>query len=151
MFVLLLFLFLFSQVCLTFVTFMQAQKKAKTKKNVKKIKYESQEELSRESFINFQCISNSSKENNIVKNYLKVFSTTFQTYYRKSRPDVFLGKGALKVCSKFAREHSCQSVISIPRTQQYVNSFQRALSRLLLSPFAYASKLNLQPNINFKD
>ena len=30
-----------------------------------------------------------------------------------SRPKVFLGKGALKICSKFRGEHPCRSVISI--------------------------------------
>ena len=33
--------------------------------------------------------------------------------YRNSRPEVFLGKGALKICSKFTGENPCQSVISI--------------------------------------
>ena len=32
---------------------------------------------------------------------------------RRSRPEVFLGKGVLKICSKFTGEHSFQSVISI--------------------------------------
>ena len=30
-----------------------------------------------------------------------------------SPPDVFLGKGVLKTCSKYTAEHSCRSVISI--------------------------------------
>ena len=30
-----------------------------------------------------------------------------------SPPEVFLGKGVLKICSKFTGEHPCQSVISI--------------------------------------
>ena len=33
--------------------------------------------------------------------------------YRSSHPEVFLGKGVLKICSKFTEEHLCQSVISI--------------------------------------
>ena len=34
--------------------------------------------------------------------------------YCRSKPlDVFLGKGALKICSKFIGEHPCQSVTSI--------------------------------------
>ena len=33
--------------------------------------------------------------------------------YRSSRPDVFLGKGVLKICSKFTGEHPCRSAISI--------------------------------------
>ena len=32
---------------------------------------------------------------------------------RSSHPKVFLGKGVLKICSKFTGEHSCRSVISI--------------------------------------
>ena len=32
---------------------------------------------------------------------------------RSSPPEVFLGKGVPKICSKFTGEHSCQSVISI--------------------------------------
>ena len=33
--------------------------------------------------------------------------------FRSSHPEVFLGKGVLKTCSKFTGEHPCQSVISI--------------------------------------
>ena len=32
---------------------------------------------------------------------------------RSGRPEVFLGKGVLKICSKFSEEHPCRSVISI--------------------------------------
>ena len=47
---------------------------------------------------------------------------TFHVVYRKviskkttrsSLPEVFLGKGVLKICSKFIGEHPCQSAISI--------------------------------------
>ena len=30
-----------------------------------------------------------------------------------SPPEVFLGKGVLKICSKFIGEHPCRSVISV--------------------------------------
>ena len=33
--------------------------------------------------------------------------------FRNSHPGVFLGKGVLKICSKFTGEHPCQSAISI--------------------------------------
>ena len=40
-----------------------------------------------------------------------------QTYkidsYRSSPSEVFLGKGVLKICSKFTGEHPCRSAISI--------------------------------------
>ena len=32
---------------------------------------------------------------------------------RSSRPEVFLGKGVLEICSKFTGEHPCRSAISI--------------------------------------
>ena len=32
---------------------------------------------------------------------------------QKSRPEVFLRKGVLKICSKFTWEHPCQSVVSV--------------------------------------
>ena len=42
----------------------------------------------------------------------------FKSYYkiegsRSSSPEVFLGKGVLKICSKFTGEHPCRSVILI--------------------------------------
>ena len=33
--------------------------------------------------------------------------------FRSSPPEVFLGKGVLKICNKFTEEHPCRSVISI--------------------------------------
>ena len=33
--------------------------------------------------------------------------------FRSSYPELFLGKGVLKICSKFTVEHPCQSVISV--------------------------------------
>ena len=38
---------------------------------------------------------------------------THSTIYRSSRPEVFLGKGVLKICSKFTRDHPYRNVISI--------------------------------------
>ena len=35
------------------------------------------------------------------------------THFRSSRPEVFLGKGVLKICSKVTGEHLCRSVILI--------------------------------------
>ena len=35
------------------------------------------------------------------------------TSYRSSRPEVYLGKGVLQICSKFTGKHPCRSVISI--------------------------------------
>ena len=37
---------------------------------------------------------------------------------RSHRPEVFLGKGVLKICSKFTGEHPCRSAISIKLLKQ---------------------------------
>ena len=41
------------------------------------------------------------------------FETITEKMFRSSRPEVFLAKGVLKICSKFTGEHPCRSVISI--------------------------------------
>ena len=41
------------------------------------------------------------------------FFVLFVAVSRSSHPRVFLGRGALKIYSKFTGEHSCQSAISI--------------------------------------
>ena len=40
--------------------------------------------------------------------------------FKSSPPEVFLGKGAPKICSKFTREHPCQSVISIRLLSNFI-------------------------------
>ena len=40
---------------------------------------------------------------------------------RSNSPDVFLGKGILKICGKFTGEHPCQSVISIKLQNNWEN------------------------------
>ena len=40
---------------------------------------------------------------------------------RGSYPKVFLGKGVLKICSKFTGEHPCRSAISIKLQRPFVN------------------------------
>ena len=40
---------------------------------------------------------------------------------RSSRPDVFLGKGVLKICSKFTGEHPCRSEISIKLQSNFID------------------------------
>ena len=46
---------------------------------------------------------------------LDLLSTCLQVRVRlrSSRPEVFLEKGVLKICSKFTGEHPCRSAISI--------------------------------------
>ena len=40
--------------------------------------------------------------------------------FRSSRPEVFLGKGVLKICSKFTGEHPCRSVNSIKFQSNFI-------------------------------
>ena len=44
---------------------------------------------------------------------LDIFPTAVSTTIRSSRPEVFLRKVVLKICSKFTGGHPCRSVISI--------------------------------------
>ena len=39
--------------------------------------------------------------------------TISRSSYRSSRPEVFLGKGVLDICSKFTGKHPCQSAVSM--------------------------------------
>ena len=43
--------------------------------------------------------------------YHENFSITQLTNDRSSRPDVFLGKDVLKICSKFTGEHPCKATL----------------------------------------
>ena len=42
------------------------------------------------------------------------------TELRNSRPEVFLGKSVLKICSKFTGEHPCWSAISIKLQSNFI-------------------------------
>ena len=48
----------------------------------------------------------------------------FTKTFRSSRPEVFLGKGVLKICSKFT-EHPCRSVISIKLLWNFIEVARR--------------------------
>ena len=51
-----------------------------------------------------------------------LFAIKCQTIYpfiQRSTPEVFLGKGFLKICSKYTGEHPCRSVISIKLLKQF--------------------------------
>ena len=45
--------------------------------------------------------------------FITVYVDDICTTYRSSQQEVFLEKGALKICNKFKGEHPCRSVISI--------------------------------------
>ena len=69
---------------------------------------------------------------------------------KSSPPEVFLGNGVLKICSKFTGEHPCQSVISIKITLRHVCSpvnllhvfrttfYKNTSGRLLVRMFSFA-------------
>ena len=42
------------------------------------------------------------------------------TKYRSNHPEVFLGKGVLKICRKFTVEHPCRSAISIKLQTNFI-------------------------------
>ena len=41
-------------------------------------------------------------------------------YFQSSQPEVFLGKGVLKICSRFTGEHSCRITISINLQSSFI-------------------------------
>ena len=61
-----------------------------------------------------------SKFFSIIHHFLSLVDFWFITNFRSSPPEVFLGKGVLKIFSKFAREHPCQSVISIKLQSNFI-------------------------------
>ena len=44
----------------------------------------------------------------------------FLLTFRSSHPKVFLGKGVLRICSKFTGEHPCRSAISIKLLSNFI-------------------------------
>ena len=49
----------------------------------------------------------------------------------RSRPEVFLGKYVLKICSKFTGEHPCQSAISIKLQRNFIEITLRHVCSLV--------------------
>ena len=55
---------------------------------------------------------------------------------RSRRPEVFLGKGVVKICSKLTGEHPCQSVILIKLQSNFIEiAFWQGCSANLLYIF----------------
>ena len=48
------------------------------------------------------------------------FTRNLTKNFRSSPPEVFLGKGVLKICSKFTGEHPCRSAISIKLQSNFI-------------------------------
>ena len=55
---------------------------------------------------------------------LGIFICTLQEF-RSNPPEVFLGKGVLKICSKFTGEHPCRSATSIKLQSNFNESALR--------------------------
>ena len=51
---------------------------------------------------------------------LVLFLLLCKIIFRSSQPEVFLGKGVLKICSKFTGEHPCRSAISIKLLSNFI-------------------------------
>ena len=51
----------------------------------------------------------------------KFFTVQKLSEYRNSPPEGFLGKGVLKICSKFTAEHPCRSTTSIKLLCNFIN------------------------------
>ena len=66
---------------------------------------------------------------------LHLIPETLSTFHRSSSPEVFLGKGVLKICSKFTGEHPCRSVISIKLLLISVKCSPKNLLYIFRTPF----------------
>ena len=80
-------------------------------------------------FISFQyCSYWECKSIKAIKDdlYHKVIGTKCSGNFRSIPPVVFLGKGVLKICSKFTGEHPCRSAISVCKFAAY---FQNTFSQ----------------------
>ena len=77
--------------------------------------------------------------------------------FRSSLSDVFLGKGALKICSKFAGEHPCRSVISIKLQSNQLMIYTKGknlitvLAKALHQRFLASSKIHLRLDLCMKN
>ena len=71
---------------------------------------------------------------------------------RSSPPEMFLGKGVLKICSKFTGEHPCRSVISIKLLKQshFNSSIVNEVNRTIINLFFYEEILHAKKNTNKK-
>ena len=49
----------------------------------------------------------------LTADWIRLKNYPLMSVFRSSHPEVFLGKGAMKICSKFTGEHSCRSAILI--------------------------------------
>ena len=68
-------------------------------------------------------------ENPRVTGYAKVNSPNI----RSSSPEVFIGKGALKISSNITGERSCQSVISVKLLRQFTCNLHKTLKYFQLT------------------
>ena len=89
--------------------------------------------------------------NNDVAPYSNTFSTIKSSY-----PEVFIGKSALKICSKFTGEHPCRSAISIKLQSNFIRiTFWHGCSpikllRIFRAPFFKNTSGQLLLNNGFK-
>ena len=76
----------------------------------------------------------------------------YSAIFRSSHPGVFLGKGVLKICSKFTEEHPCRSVISIKFKSNFIEIAHRHpvnLLHIFRKPFPRNTSGRLLLNIIF--
>ena len=69
-------------------------------------------------------------------------------FYRSTRPEAFLGKAVLKICSKVTGKHTCRSVISIKLQGNFIGEHpcRSMISIKLQSNFIEVISIKLQSN-----
>ena len=76
-------------------------------------------------FSTYHCYSNKSLKFGKQLVWPRSFSSELSNICRSIPPDAFLGKDALKICSKFTGEHACQGVISIKLLGNFIKMTRR--------------------------
>ena len=68
--------------------------------------------------------------------------------YRNNHPEVLIGKGVLKICSKFTWEHPCRSVISVKWQSNFIEiTLRNGCSPVNRTPFTKKTPGRLLLNI----
>ena len=84
---------------------------------------------------------------------VKLFLIHFRPMFRSSPSELFLGKGGLKICSKFTGKHPCRSAISMNLQSNFIEIAPRHdcsplnLQHVFRTPFPKNTFERLLPNV----
>ena len=104
----------------------------------------------------FSCEFYEISKNALFTEHLRWLLLPLPVKFRSRRTEVSLGKGVLKICSKFTGEHPCRSAISIKLLYNFIGVALRHacspvnLLHIFRTPFPWNTYGWLLQHINFK-